>query len=115
MRTTNYVNDRSDFTTTFIYDVIDFDSRYSDNLFSDLIKESRLTTLQRKSLESSLRSGCGTSSSPSLQALKTKPKTPADKPIKRYRSTKPRTLKDIVESGAYEPEAYMPSRRQSEN
>ncbi|XP_025201115.1 UPF0193 protein EVG1 homolog [Melanaphis sacchari] len=86
-------------------------SEYSSEtrkLFAELIKESRLTTLQRKSLQGWLRSG-----SDSLSTISNRPVSGvSENPIKRYRSTKPRTLKDIIESGAYEPEAYKPSTRQ---
>ncbi|CAI6369568.1 unnamed protein product [Macrosiphum euphorbiae] len=76
---------------------------------NELIKESRLTTLQRKSLQGWLKSGGG--DSPSTTSVRPVSGTSAA-PIKRYRSTRPRMLKDIVESGAYEPEAYKPSTRQ---
>ncbi|XP_003241609.1 UPF0193 protein EVG1 homolog [Acyrthosiphon pisum] len=75
---------------------------------NELIKESRLTTLQRKSLQGWLRSG---GDSPSTTSVRPVSGTSAA-PIKRYRSTRPRMLKDIVESGAYEPEAYKPSTTQ---
>ncbi|KAF0739501.1 UPF0193 protein EVG1, partial [Aphis craccivora] len=73
-----------------------------------LIKESRLTTLQRKSLQGWLKSGGDTPSTISNRPVSV---VTAD-PIKRYRSTRPRTLKDIVESGAYEPESYRPNTKQ---
>ncbi|XP_050437196.1 UPF0193 protein EVG1 homolog [Adelges cooleyi] len=77
---------------------------------NDLIKESRLTTLQRKSVVGWLRSG----TPPQSQQQTTRsvrPRAPvfnAAATVKRYRSSKPRTLKDIIESGAYEPETFVP-------
>ncbi|XP_015379382.1 PREDICTED: UPF0193 protein EVG1 homolog [Diuraphis noxia] len=75
---------------------------------NDLIKESRLTTLQRKSLQGWLRSRGDPPSTTSQRPVS----GPSEAPVKRYRSTRPRMLKDIVESGAYEPEAYKPSTKQ---
>ncbi|VVC27052.1 Uncharacterised protein family UPF0193 [Cinara cedri] len=73
---------------------------------NELIKESRLTTLQRKSLQGWLRTG---SSPPSRvsQALSSKSKESVNDIIKRYHSSKPRTLQNIIDSGAYEPQAYV--------
>lgn len=79
--------------------------------FAELIKESRLTTLQRKSLQGWLRSHGDSPSTTSHRLVS----GPSEAPIKRFRSTRPRMLKDIVESGAYEPEAYKPSARQSKH
>uniref|UniRef100_A0A2S2R0P2 UPF0193 protein EVG1 n=1 Tax=Sipha flava TaxID=143950 RepID=A0A2S2R0P2_9HEMI len=73
-----------------------------------LMKESRLTTLQRKSLLSNLRSG-GSSSTTISAASINRPAPKTNKVIKQFRSFRPRTLKDIVESGAYQPEAYVPN------
>ncbi|XP_022175116.1 UPF0193 protein EVG1 homolog [Myzus persicae] len=75
---------------------------------NELIKESRLTTLQRKSLQGWLRSHGDSPSTTSHRLVS----GPSEAPMKRFRSTRPRMLKDIVESGAYEPEAYKPSARQ---
>ncbi|CAH1714250.1 UPF0193 protein EVG1 homolog isoform X2 [Aphis gossypii] len=86
-------------------------SEYSSEtrkFLNELIKESRLTTLQRKSLQGWLKSGGDTPSTISNRPVSV---VSAD-PIKRYRSTRPRTLKDIIESGAYEPESYRPNTKQ---
>ncbi|XP_026814313.1 UPF0193 protein EVG1 homolog [Rhopalosiphum maidis] len=86
-------------------------SEYSSEtrqFLNELIKESRLTTLQRKSLQGWLRSGGDSSSTISNRPVS----GVSANPIKRYRSTRPRTLKNIIESGAYEPEAYKPSSKQ---
>lgn len=75
---------------------------------TELIKESRLTMLQRKSLQKWLRPDENPSSRTS-QVLPNKSKESVNTVVKRYRSFKPRTLKDIIDSGAYEPQAYAPN------
>ncbi|XP_050533873.1 uncharacterized protein LOC126901462 [Daktulosphaira vitifoliae] len=77
------------------------------SFLNDLINESRLTTLQRKSVEGWLRSG----KQPSIYLSPTSLRTSAPANIKRDRCFKPRTLKNIVESGAYEPESFQSDRR----
>lgn len=75
---------------------------------ADLIKESRLTTLQRNTLRDRLRSSGGGSAPPSAV------RKPAVNPVKRHQTAGTRrTLEHIVESGAYEPEAYAPRTRPS--
>lgn len=78
--------------------------------FAVLMKEARLTMTQRKSLMNNLRSGGSSSTTTSATSIIRSEPTTA---IKRHRSFKPRTLKDIVESGAYQRESYVPSSKLS--
>lgn len=74
-----------------------------------LMKEARLTTVQRKLLMNNLRSGSRCSTTTSATSATSINRSESTTAVKRCRSFKPRTLKDIVESGAYLRESYVPS------
>ncbi|XP_050528121.1 uncharacterized protein LOC126898223 [Daktulosphaira vitifoliae] len=73
---------------------------------NQLINESKMTTLQRKAVGNLFKTG--KQPIPERTDLRLSAKST---PIKRYRSSKPRTLKNIIESGAYEPDIFLPDLR----